>query len=313
VTDLSSAGRGGHARAPESIDRTAGDDDLPPTAAGARHERRATRPGARTVLRCELVKLGAQVKVRAGFAVCLLGPLAAAVLFGLQNGLPKDTLFGRHLHESGMALPMLLLGFAGTWVLPLLATLVAGDVFSSEDGLGTWKTVLTRSTGRRELFAGKVLAAVVSAVGLVAVAAASSVVAGLLLSGWRPLTGLGGQPVSAGHAALLTVASWLTVLPPVLGFVAIGCLLSVVTRTSVAGVGVPVVLGLVMTVVALVDGIGPLRYLLLTTGFSAWHGLWLPTISFAAVEQQSLVALGWALVCLPLARRSLIRRDVTED
>jgi len=61
------------------------------------------------------------------------------------------------------------------------------------------------------------------------------------------------------------------------------------------------------------NGIGPLRYLLLTTGFSAWHGLWLPTLSFAAVEQQSLVALGWALVCLPLARRSLVRRDVTED
>lgn len=109
------------------------------------------------------------------------------------------------------------------------------------------------------------------------------------------------------------MASWLTVLPTVLGFVALGCLLSVVTRLSVAGVGVPVVLGLLMTVVALVDGIGPLRYLLLTTGFSAWHGLWLPTLSFAAVEQQSLVALGWALVCLPLARRSLVRRDVTED
>ena len=43
---------------------------------------------------------------------------------------------------------------------------MAGDIFSSEDHFGTWKTVLTRSRGRGELFAGKVLAALTFALAL---------------------------------------------------------------------------------------------------------------------------------------------------
>ena len=37
--------------------------------------------------------------------------------------------------------------------------MVAGDIFSSEDHFGTWKTILTRSCSRGQLFAGKFLAA----------------------------------------------------------------------------------------------------------------------------------------------------------
>ena len=45
---------------------------------------------------------------------------------------------------------------------------MAGDVFASEDHFGTWKTVLTRSRGRAQVFTGKVPAAVTSTVVVVA-------------------------------------------------------------------------------------------------------------------------------------------------
>ena len=57
-------------------------------------------------------------------------------------------------------MPLLMLGFAAQWVLPLLTALVAGDIFASEDQHGTWKTVLTRSVSRGQLFWAKTLAAV---------------------------------------------------------------------------------------------------------------------------------------------------------
>ena len=64
-----------------------------------------------------------------------------------------------------------MLGFCGQWGLPLMAGVLAGDLFGSEDRYGTWKTVLTRSCTRRHLFAGKVLAAALFAVGLLALLA----------------------------------------------------------------------------------------------------------------------------------------------
>ena len=54
---------------------------------------------------------------------------------------------------------LLVLGFATQWLLPLLTAIVAGDIFASEDQHGTWKTVLTRSASRSQLFWAKMLVA----------------------------------------------------------------------------------------------------------------------------------------------------------
>jgi len=131
------------------------------------------------VLRWELRKLLSQTRVRVALAVCLYGPPLFAVVLSLQSALPKDTLFGRHVFASGYALPLVVLGFASMWAFPLLTSLVAGDVFSSEDGHRTWPALLTRDRSRSEVFTGKVLASVVSAVVLLLVTAVSSLVAGL--------------------------------------------------------------------------------------------------------------------------------------
>ncbi|MDX6371278.1 MAG: hypothetical protein QOD98_266, partial [Nocardioidaceae bacterium] len=51
------------------------------------------------VLPWELRKLVAQQRVRLLFLVCVVGPPLLAVVLRVQGGLPKDTLFGRHVHD----------------------------------------------------------------------------------------------------------------------------------------------------------------------------------------------------------------------
>ena len=131
--------------------------------------RHARRVGG--VWRAETRKLRAQLASRVLVLVCVLGPLAFGLILNEQAAVPADTLFGVWVHESGYAVSLVVLGFAGYLGFPVVAGVVAGDLFSSEDRYGTWKTVLTRSCTTEELFVGKVLAAATFAVGLTAVAA----------------------------------------------------------------------------------------------------------------------------------------------
>jgi ABC-2 type transport system permease protein len=262
------------------------------------------------VLPWELRKLFAQAQVRALLGVCLLGPPLLALVLSAQSGLPKDTLFGRHVHESGFALPLLVLGFAGTWALPLLTSLVAGDIFSSEDAHGTWPALLTRSRSRGEVFTGKAAASLLLALLALVLLTASSTVAGVVLAGWRPLPGLSGTDLDPSRAVLLVLLSWLTTVPALLGFTALSWLLSIASRSSLVGVGGPVVIGLLMQLIALVGGLGRGAGVLLTTPFSAWHGLVRDAPFYGPLWQGTLVALVWAVACLLSARALLLRRDI---
>ena len=122
-----------------------------PTFAGPDTARtRSRRHGVAVVWGLELTKISRQLRVRAVVVLCVAAPFLVLAAVKVQSAVPQDTLFGQWLHESGFALPMVVVGFTGQWVLPLLTCIVAGDIFAAEDHFGTWKTVLTRSrTARR--------------------------------------------------------------------------------------------------------------------------------------------------------------------
>jgi ABC-2 type transport system permease protein len=263
------------------------------------------------VLPWELRKLAAQWRVRLALLVCALGPVLLAFVLEAQTGLPKDTLFGRHVHATGLAIPLLVLGFAGTWAFPLLTSLVAGDIFSAEDGHGTWGALLTRSRTRSELFTGKLVAATLIAVVLLAVTAVSSLLAGIVVVGANPLIGLSGTEIEPGRAAILVLLSWACAIPPLLGFTAVAVLLSIVSRNSVIGIGGPVLLGLVMQLLGLLGSLGRGAGVLLTTPFMSWHGLVREGPYYGPIWQGALVSLVWIVACLVPARMVLLRRDIT--
>jgi ABC-2 type transport system permease protein len=233
----------------------------------------ARRPGALVVWRLELAKLSGLLRVRLIIFLCLVLPFLAVAGLNLQSSTPGDTPFGQWVHTSGFAIPMVVLGFGGQWILPVLTAVVAGDIFSSEDHFGTWKTILTRSRSRGQLFAGKFLAAVTFAVLAILLLTLTDLLAGLA-AGTQPVVGLSGQLVPTGHATGLVVVSWLSELPPMLGFTAVAIALSVLSRNSVVGIGGPVLLALVFQVVTLVNLPAWGQQALLSTPFLNWHGFW---------------------------------------
>jgi ABC-2 type transport system permease protein len=266
--------------------------------------------GVRAVAGVECSKLGAQLKARVVLAACVAGPFAFVVAIRVQSSVPEDTLFGRSVKESGFATPLVVLGFAALWVFPVLTSVVGGDLFSAEDRYGTWTTVLTRSRSRAEVFAGKVVTALgFSALAVVALAA-SSLAAGLLVVGRQPLVDLSGALLPPGRALGRVALAWASMLPPTFGFTALAVLLSVATRSSAAGIGLPVVAGLAMQLYAYVDGSEAIRRLLITSSFGAWHGLLAEHPYFRPLVQGTAMSGFYFLVCLTLAYRMLLRRDI---
>jgi ABC-2 type transport system permease protein len=258
----------------------------------------------------ECSKLSAQIKARVALAVCAGGPFIFAAAMRLQDSLPEDTLFGRSVRESGFALSLVVLGFAALWVLPVLTSLVGGDVFSAEDRYGTWKTVLTRSCRRQEVFAGKVAAALGFSLAAMAVLAVSSVAAGLLVIGPGPLVSLSGALLPPSRALTRITFAWMSVLPPMFGMTAFAVLLSVATRNSAAGIGLPVVAALTMQLYTLIDGPEIVRRLLITSAFGAWHGLLAEPPYRGPLAYGTAVSCIYGVVSLALAYRILQRRDI---
>jgi len=254
-------------------------------------------------------KLAAQIKTRVVLATCIVGPFAFAVALRVQSSLPEDTLFGRAVKDSGFAVPLVVLGFAALWLFPVLTSVVGGDLFSAEDRYGTWTTVLTRSRSRGEVFVGKVLAALAFSSIAVTALAVSSVAAGVLVIGPRPLINLSGILLPTGQALIRVALAWASVLPPVFGLTALAVLLSVATRSSAAGIGLPVVAGLMMQVYAFVDGPEVIRQLLITSAFGGWHGLLTEPPFYGPLVHGTMVSGAYLVVCLVVAHRMLRRRD----
>ncbi|MFF1655173.1 ABC transporter permease, partial [Streptomyces sp. NPDC058255] len=70
--------------------------------------------------RFELVKLVSQWRIRLLVLACWIVPALFVAAVSRQSTLPSDTLFGRWMHATGWAGPLVMLGFAGSWALPLL-------------------------------------------------------------------------------------------------------------------------------------------------------------------------------------------------
>ncbi len=259
--------------------------------------------------RAERRKLASLMAIRLLALVCLLGPFAFAAVLSAQSGSPADTIFGAWVHSSGFAVSLVVLSFAGTWGFPLLAGIVAGDIFSSEDRYETWKTVLTRSCTRRELFTGKLLAAATFLIALVLLTALSSLAAGLLFVGDQALVGLGGTLVSPGHALGVVVASWLLSIPPTLAFGGLAVLFSVLTRNGIAGVLGPSLVALVMQLLALVGAGVWVHLLLAASAFDDWQALFTKQPYYGPLGVSLIVSAAWLAACVWVSWRVLSRRD----
>lgn len=261
--------------------------------------------------RFELVKQFAQWRVRLLVLACWLAPAVFVAAVSLQSSLPVDTVFGRWMNATGWAGPLVMLGFAGSYALPLVTSLVAGDVFAVEDRLGTWRHLLVAVRSYRRIFVAKVLASLTVVLVLVVGMTVSSVVGGLVAAGNQPLVGLDGASLSPGHAAGLVLLAWLSVLAPTLALAGIGFLGSVAMGRSPMGLLLPAVVAIAIALAQLLPLPVAVRLALPTYTFVSWEGLFTSPTQLAPLLVSVVVGLVWAVVATALAYRLFLRRDFT--
>ncbi len=261
--------------------------------------------------RFEMVKLLAQWRIRLLVLACWIVPGLFVAAVSQQSSLPVDTLFGRWMLASGWAGPLVTLGFAGTWALPLLTSVVAGDVFASEDRLGTWRHLLVAVRSPRRIFAAKALASLSVIVALVAGLAVSSTIGGLLAVGNQPLIGLDGHLLSPGDAAGNVLLAWCCVLAPTLALAAIGLLGSVALGRSPMGLLLPALVALAMQLAQMLPLPVAVRLALPGYAFIAWDGLFASPAQVGPLLIGIVVSLAWAATAAALAYRIFLGRDFT--
>jgi ABC-2 type transport system permease protein len=261
--------------------------------------------------RFELVKLFSAWRIRLLVLACWLAPAVFVAVVSGQSSLPVDTLFGRWMNATGWAGPLVMLGFAGTYALPLLTSVVAGDVFASEDRLGTWRHLLVAVRSTRRIFVAKALASLTVIFVLVAGMAVSGAVGGLLAAGDRPLVGLDGHLLTSGDAAVRVLLAWVCVFAPTLALGAIGLLGSIAWGRSPMGLLLPAVVALVLALAQLLPLPVAVRLALPSYAFIAWNGLITDPAQLGPLLIAVGVSLAWAVVATALAYLLFARRDFT--
>jgi ABC-2 type transport system permease protein len=271
----------------------------------------ASRVSVRRAYRFELVKLLAQWRVRLLILACWIGPGIAVGVVSQQTSLPADTLFGRWMHATGWAGALVVLGFAGNWVLPLITSVVAGDVFSSEDRLGTWRHLLVAVRSPRRIFIAKSLASLTVLLVLVPGLAVSGIVGGLVAVGSRPLIGLDGHTLSNTGALINILLAWACVLAPTLALAAIGLLGSIALGRSPMGLLLPAFAGIALQLAQALPMPAAVRLALPGYAFLSWNGLFTSPPQLGPLLIGIAVSLAWAVTATATAYLLFMRRDFT--
>jgi ABC-2 type transport system permease protein len=269
-------------------------------------------PGVGTVYAWELRKLRSQKRTYIGLGAAALVPAIFVIALLSSSGGPDEIPFGRYVKETGLAVPLVGLLFSSVWLFPLIASLVAGDIVSSEDNHGTLKTILTRSTERWQIFVAKLLAALSYVFAALVVFVAVGLVLGGLCWGFDPLTSLSGTQISAGRGMLLIGASALAYLIPLIAIAAIAFLLSTVTHNSAAAVVGTLILSFMMQLLAIISGLDFMAPYLLSEQFDSWQGLLRDPTDWAPITHAAWVSACYAVPAVLWAFLAFVRRDVAD-
>ena len=269
------------------------------------------RAATATVYRWELRKLVSQKRTYLGFGLAVALPLIFVIVQSLRHSHDHgENIFASQITHSGLATPVLMLLFLSVFMLPLIASLVAGDIVAAEDGNGTLKTILTRSVDRGQVFASKALAAATYATVAVFLSATVATVAGVAAWGFNSVTTYSGTVVSPSEGLLLIFAANACYLIPLFAVASIGVLLSTVTRNSAAAVVGAVGVTILLFIVAQIPGLEGIRPYLLTEQYEAWHGLLRTPTDWAPIWHSLWVCALYAGPALLTGYLVFLRRDV---
>jgi len=223
----------------------------------------------------EMRKLVRQKRTWAGLAAAMLYALAFVIALSVKKhaGLPPDIPLAHDVTKTGVVLPLALLSFATFFGAPVISSLVAGDIVSSEDANNTLKMILTRSTGRGTIYAAKALAAATYGIALIAVLFATAALGSIASWGLDGVTLLDGRYATGGHALALDALAYAAYLIPLAVLVSVAFFLSTATRNSAAAIVGTVIFALAFEGVAALPGLQGAKPYLLPQQFDAWQAI----------------------------------------
>ena len=258
----------------------------------------------------ETRKLIRQKRTWAGLIAAVLYALAFVIALTAKKhaGIPPDIPLAKQVTQSGVVLPLALLAFATFFGAPVISSLVAGDIMSSEDSNNTLKMILTRSTGRGTIYVAKILAAASYGLALMLVLFATSIVGSILSWGLHPVTLLDGTTQAGGHAVGLDALAYAAYLLPMAVLVAVAFFLSTVTRNSAAAIVGTVIFSLAFQGLAALPGMHGAKPYLLPEQFTAWQALF--GKSGADIGRAAWTCALYSLVPLLAGWAVFARRDV---
>jgi ABC-2 type transport system permease protein len=223
---------------------------------------------------------------------------------------------------SGLTMPLIAMSAMQLFLLPLAVAIFAGDAVAGDAAWGTLRYLLVHPVSRSRVLAAKAAVAGALSVAAVATACASSLLAGVLAFGWRPLTVLDLEHTTPFSYATAT-------FPPVEavgrvalagGMVAVGLastfafalLLSTLTSSPFGAVAGGVGLGLVSRALDNVAGLHAIGFLLPVTdaGSTLWAGLFFDPVNVDGLGQQALVQAVYTAAFLGLAWLRFATADV---
>lgn len=224
---------------------------------------------------------------------------------------------------SGFTVPLIGLSAMQLFLFPLGVAVFAGEAVAGEAASGSLRYLLARPVSRVRVLASKASIAAAFSVAVVTVAAATSVLAGVMAFGSRPLTVLDLQHTTLGHVAVVTfapaealglvaLASALVVCTLASTF-AFAFLLSTLTGSPFSAMAGGVGLGLVSRALDNVPGLEALRTWLPMTdsGSTLWTGLFFRPVDLTGLEHLLLVQALYTAVFLGAAWAWFTRADVT--
>jgi ABC-2 type transport system permease protein len=277
------------------------------------------------VIAVELVK---QTRRARGWVT--VGAMAAVpLLLSLVIALTRPALperigsFGAVVTDtSGLTMPLIALTAAVLFLLPLGVAVLAGEAVAGEAAWGTLRYLMARPVSRSRIFLAKAAVAAAWSAAAVAIVPASSLLAGVIAFGWRPLT-----VVDLEHTTIFQVAA--STFPPgdALGRLALatglvlcamastfgfGLLLSTLTRSPFSAAAGGVGLGLVSRALDNIPGLSALGPWLPMTdsGTTLWSGLFFHHLDPGAVAHLALVQAAYTSAFMAVAWARFVRSDV---
>jgi len=274
-----------------------------------------------TVLSIELLKIFSKGRSYIGFgAITILVPIVQAAMY--SEGEAYFGLFTQGLQQQFSFTGTFLNGYLIAFVVlqsllvhvPLLVTLVAGDMLAGEATGGTYRLLFSRPVSRHTIVLAKYSAALLYTIGLIAWMSLLSMGLSLLLFGSGELfivsssiTVLQKEDIlwRFGYAYLFGILSMSTVA-------SIAFMFSALVENSIGPIAMTMAIIIVFTIISALDAgfIKDVKYLLFTNHLISWRLFFEETVPVDRILLSTWVLGGHSIASLLIALFVIVKKDI---